>query len=315
MKNGLILLLLLALAMVVAAGCASQSTNWEKSAEENTIAAYEAYLQKYPHGEFADEARTRIRRTRYQQAQATNTIEAFEEFLQDYPNGADANQASVKLESLFYGQARAEKSDQAYQQYLQRFPRHPRAEKIRLEWEKQDLDRAQALDTREAYEKFLQKHPQSSFAEEVRSRLSFESSFQIDRVLIVPWENLAGCADLSRYKIDNRIRFEKHQTDDGRTGYTLQPIDENGQINFVGDIKGAQTQLITGVMLDNCPDEQFFSVLGVGTYMAIESESWVEICGITCKTGTFRIIEQGIEFHPGTVFQESDNTQRAALRE
>jgi len=299
MKNGLMLLLLPALAVVVVAGCASQSTNWEKSAEANTIAAYEAYLQKYPDGEFAEEARNRIRRARYQQAQATNTIEAFEEFVLDYPDGDDADNASVKLESLYYGNARAEKSDQAYQRYLDRFPRHPHAADIRLEWEKGDLDRAQALDTREVYEKFLRKHPQSTFAEEVRSRLSYESFFQIDRVLIVPWENLAGCADLGRYKIDNRIRFEKHETDDGRLGYTLQPMEEDEQIAFAGESDKAGTQLITGFMLDNCPDEQFFSVLG----------------GITCKTATFRIVEQGIEFHPGTVFRESDDTQRAALRE
>ena len=53
------------------------------------------------------------------------------------------------------------------------------------------------------------------------------------------------------------------------------------------------------------PDEMFFSALGVGTYLVLASEEWIEICGVTFKSGAINIVEKGLESQAGTGFADT----------
>jgi hypothetical protein len=84
------MLMLLLCVLLVFTGCATlkddvpktMEDHWEKARSENTISAYEAFLEKYPNAMFSREELHA-----WQTAQTTNTVEAYEAFLQKYPKG------------------------------------------------------------------------------------------------------------------------------------------------------------------------------------------------------------------------------------
>jgi len=98
-KRILCLMLVLTLA-----ACDRQGAQWEEAQQEDTIAAYEAFVERYPDSPNAEQARRRIETLRAEQAWATaqqrDTIEAYRDFIEDHPDAADAEDARARLESL-----------------------------------------------------------------------------------------------------------------------------------------------------------------------------------------------------------------------
>ena len=96
-----ILCLMLALVVV---GCDRQGAQWEAAQEEDTISAYESFIERYPETPRAEEARERIDALRMEQAwseaRQRDTIEAYNEFLEAHPDAAVADQARARMEAL-----------------------------------------------------------------------------------------------------------------------------------------------------------------------------------------------------------------------
>lgn len=96
-----ILFLLLTLALV---GCDRQDADWEQAQQQNTIAAYEEFVERYPESPQAEQARSRIEAQRAEQAwtdaRQRNTVDAYRDFLQSYPDAAAADQAREQLATL-----------------------------------------------------------------------------------------------------------------------------------------------------------------------------------------------------------------------
>ena len=74
---------------------------WEKAESENTIAAYEDLMKRYPEGSLADKARLKIEEIYFEEAQTINTIPAYQEFLKQYPKGPVADKAHLMVEKLY----------------------------------------------------------------------------------------------------------------------------------------------------------------------------------------------------------------------
>jgi len=89
------------MAAVMAAGCSRQESGWETAAERNTVAAYEDYLNRFPDGAHAEDARARILGLReadaWADAQRLRVPEALQRYLADWPDGAHAAQARREL--------------------------------------------------------------------------------------------------------------------------------------------------------------------------------------------------------------------------
>lgn len=84
--------------------CSRQETGWRDAAREDTIAAYQAYLQDFPASAHAGEARARLRELQQQEAWAKanrlRTPEAWQRYLGDWPDGRHAP-AARRLLSQF----------------------------------------------------------------------------------------------------------------------------------------------------------------------------------------------------------------------
>jgi hypothetical protein len=93
-------LLLSAVVVLLISGCATKGSRWKDANSINTIAAYREFLSRYPKGELADEARSKIESLELQKAKDTNTIRGYESFLRRYPKGELADEARASLQSL-----------------------------------------------------------------------------------------------------------------------------------------------------------------------------------------------------------------------
>ncbi len=84
--------------LIIAAGalcaCSRQETGWRDAAGADTIAAYEQYLNEFPAGAHAGEARTKLLELRDQEtwakASRLRTPEAWQRYLGEWPEGRHA---------------------------------------------------------------------------------------------------------------------------------------------------------------------------------------------------------------------------------
>jgi SPOR domain len=85
----------------VAAGCSRQETGWRHASEQNTVAAYEDYLRRFPAGGHSAEARDRILALREAEAWAVTSRvsapEAWQRYLAAWPEGIHAAEARHEL--------------------------------------------------------------------------------------------------------------------------------------------------------------------------------------------------------------------------
>ncbi len=84
--------------------CDRQGAQWEEAQQEDTIVAYEAYIERYPDTPNTQLARNRIDTLRaeqaWQQARQLDTMAAHREFLDTYPDAAEADEARARLQTL-----------------------------------------------------------------------------------------------------------------------------------------------------------------------------------------------------------------------
>lgn len=92
---GLVVLFLVTLFL---SGC--EKRDWTKAQQTNTVEAYKGYLEKYPSGKFATEAKAAIENLDWKVAQQANTVEAYQEFMKKYPSSKLASTATEKIAAL-----------------------------------------------------------------------------------------------------------------------------------------------------------------------------------------------------------------------
>jgi hypothetical protein len=80
-----------------ASGCSRQESGWRDASDDGTVAGYEHYLERFPAGAHAPEARARILELRESEAWARarrlETPEAWQRYLGEWPEGRHANAA------------------------------------------------------------------------------------------------------------------------------------------------------------------------------------------------------------------------------
>jgi hypothetical protein len=93
--------IVVAIAACMLAACSRQETGWREAERADSIAAYEAYLSRYPAGAHGAEARARILALREEQdwarAGRLRTPESWQRYLADWPDGRHAAEARREL--------------------------------------------------------------------------------------------------------------------------------------------------------------------------------------------------------------------------
>lgn len=110
---------------VVLAACSNPEADWQKAQAENTEAAYQAFLEKHPEGEWAQKAQSELDNIKdlqdWQNAQTADAIEAYNNYLLAHPTGVHMGEARQRIAELETEAAWATASTVGTQETLEDF--------------------------------------------------------------------------------------------------------------------------------------------------------------------------------------------------
>jgi hypothetical protein len=119
--------------------CSTAQKDWTNASTENTVSGYQAYLDKHPQDEHAQEAQTRIAALQddaaWKTAQDGNSSASYQAYLQAQPNGTHVQAARDEMTG--FDRANAWKTAQstgsaaALQAFLQKYPQGTEADQAR----------------------------------------------------------------------------------------------------------------------------------------------------------------------------------------
>jgi cell division septation protein DedD len=126
-------------AIAFVAACSNPEADWQKAETENTEAAYQAFLDKHPEGEWAQKAQAQldgIKDTRdWENAQTADAIEAYNNYLLAHPTGAHMGEARQRISELetetAWQTAQSAGTKEAIEDFLMRYADAPQAEQAR----------------------------------------------------------------------------------------------------------------------------------------------------------------------------------------
>ena len=98
---------------------------FETAVEQNTISAYELFIEQNPDGADLKEAIRRRNALAYEQAKTANTLAAYRAFINQYPEAEDIPDAWQQVYALALRDAQAAGSSEALEQYVSTYPDSP----------------------------------------------------------------------------------------------------------------------------------------------------------------------------------------------
>lgn len=157
----------IAIAVLLALGCASNTANWEKVRSQDTAGAYHRFLRDDPRSPHAAEAKERLAFARLRKHP---TAEGYEEFRQNFPGSPLADEIRPLVEERIFDQVRAQGNAKAYREFLAEFPDSPFAERAAGNAEYLE---AQGFSGRPSeLADFARRRPTSDFAAEARNSVA-----------------------------------------------------------------------------------------------------------------------------------------------
>lgn len=115
----------------------SEANIWQRCTTENSLAAYNAYMGKFPHGPHASEALDRIKELEEENdwigAGRIDRIYAYQQFLRGFPQGKYAGEARKRITQLQEGSSR-ESEAEAWQQASQQKTIDDPAQYVKQYW-------------------------------------------------------------------------------------------------------------------------------------------------------------------------------------
>ena len=148
--NALRPVVLITLAAMLAA-CSSSESDWKKADAQNTVAAYQDFLQQHPNDAHAAQATQRIQSLQDDQtwadAQKANTTDSLQQYLQQYPSGTHATDAKTLIAGLeraaAWKVAQTANTESALQDFIQKYNQGPEVDLAKAQLEKLTAYRVQ----------------------------------------------------------------------------------------------------------------------------------------------------------------------------
>ena len=173
-----------------AAARKQEEDDWLRARRVNTVASFRRYLQAYPDGIYADEARRILRDARaraeddaWAEALRLDTPAAYSNYLDQFPSGANAIEAQRRYDELTATASAA-------------------ATTASLRREEAEWARAKEENTLRSYKDFISAFPDSRFVEEAQKR---RRALQIENWKRV--ENRLGLDPATWKSIEQRLAF------------------------------------------------------------------------------------------------------------
>jgi cell division septation protein DedD len=137
-------LLQVAVAVVAASllfACSNPQSDWQKAEADNTEAAYQAFLAKYPEGEWAQKAQAQLDTIKdthdWESAQTSDNADAYNNYLSAHATGAHVGEARQRIADLerdtAWAAAQQAGTKQAFEDFLARHADAPQAEQARAQ--------------------------------------------------------------------------------------------------------------------------------------------------------------------------------------
>lgn len=101
---------------------AADFLSFRRAKEVNVEVSYKRYLEHWPDGKFATEARRSADQAAFKEARQKNLEETYLSYLTSYPNGTFRDQARLRLEAIAFSKAQRDGSVEAIKQFLARHP-------------------------------------------------------------------------------------------------------------------------------------------------------------------------------------------------
>ncbi|MBK7112181.1 MAG: WG repeat-containing protein [Flavobacteriales bacterium] len=128
---------------------------WDKARGQNTVAAYQRYVEQYPAGTRAEEARTIMHHLAFTETREANTAVAYKKFINGFPDAREVYEARTRLQGAIYEEATVNKDIPAFLAFIQAHPENPNVRKAEDEIFKLSTPRR----TIPEYQAFIQNYP------------------------------------------------------------------------------------------------------------------------------------------------------------
>ena len=165
------------------AACSSPNADWQKANQQNTVAAYQQFIQQHPSDARVEQARNRINALNDEQAwsaaKTANTLDGYQQYLQQEPNGMHAADAQDKVNGLqqdaAWSTAQSANTAAGYQDFLQKYPNSPHA-----------ADAQAALQKLNGFQVLLGSAHSQALADKMAKRLKDKFGGDLQDVVVVP---------------------------------------------------------------------------------------------------------------------------------
>ena len=162
--------------------CSSPAADWAQATTEGTAEAYQAFLNKYPNGTHAADARQRIRQIQdgeaWITAETANSVDSYRQYIAAEPQGANVQAAHEQLAALQRAAAWQDTkntgTESALRAFLQKYPQGPEAEQARAQLVRFD------------YQVQLGTYSSSRRAEQARAQLQDNYGKELQAIIVVP---------------------------------------------------------------------------------------------------------------------------------
>jgi len=173
------------LTALIAVGCDTGASDWQKAASQNTVAAYQDFLTHHPNDSHAQQARDRIQALQDDQAwadaQQAGTTDSYQQYLQKQPNAKHADEAHTQITALeraaAWKSAQAANTEQALQDFIQKYNQGSEVEQAKAQ-----LQKLQS----EQYRVRLGAYHDDKAAEKARADLQSHFGNDVQNIVVIP---------------------------------------------------------------------------------------------------------------------------------
>ena len=142
----------------------------KEATEANTVAAYNAFMERFPESKSVQAALNHRNKVAYDNAQATGTVAALDEFIATYPKSYEAGKAIPVRDQMAADAALKANTESAFRDFIDHYPEAKQAPMIEQRLFATAFENAKAAGTSAALETYIRDYPDSIFIEQAKEK-------------------------------------------------------------------------------------------------------------------------------------------------